>query len=444
MTLGSMLKRNYLSVDSMFVVGCYVVFAVRALDTFQIFELMVPCMFCTVLLPFVIQMHNLDAFHIMMVASITLLFLLQFRTQTPPTVPKYVGDGKCRVRGMLFIEVNLNMAWGWIPMVWAVQCFFMYCYGSLNIFKMWWIEYLVFQGTFFMFTLTLCQFMAKEQSSVVQRFPRTRHLPSTSEGRIMRMHHENFEEQYELTTENVGDYVYKSTARQASSNDLHGKQLVLNHKSTWWAFWPFFVSMFCLVMLCAYQKRGSFGFFSAFSCDLILSFLLILAFYIAIDHATKIWRVNDEKAVMLYFMITTLIIMVGDIDVTPGVPFTMPELLTTWYCLSTGNSVPAAIWAIAKLKSMVNARKTDPADSGVEETTPVCSGGSESIWTWMKKQLFNWTCQKILDVFKKQFLLWVLDSSKNMIWNCAEGYVLSIMCKCNPEVFKALVCSTTF
>ena len=413
-----LLKRSYFNFDFMFLAGCSVVFAMRALDKFKIFDLMVPCMYCTALLPFCIQMHNLDAVGKITMAVVTLVFILQFRSQTLPNVNKYEGIENS---AFLYIEVNLNIAWITIPMVCAVQCIFMIVFGDLGIFKCWWIEVLLFQGTFFMFTYSFVKFMAMEQTSAVET---GRPTDSQSERPVVNTNDDCFQEQTGQTPQNFRDYEHRATPRQVSSKDLIGKQSVINHNCVWWAFWPMFVGIFCLVMLCVYQHRGSFGYFSAFSCDLALSFLVLFAFYIAVNHATKFWRLNEEKTATLYLMIATVIIMVGDIDVTPGVPFTMPELLITWYCFLTGNFVQVALWAIAKFKTILNARKTDADDPGVEKTTSTWCGVKELIWTWIWKFLL------------KQIQMSALDFLKNLLYS----FVLSIICK--KDAFEHLVCST--
>ena len=410
-------NRSYFNGDFLFLAGSSVVFAVRALDRFKIFDLMVPCMYCTALLPFCIKMHNLDAVGKITVAVITLVFMLQFRTQTLPHVVKYTGNENS---AFMYKKVNLNIAWILIPMVCAVQYILICVFGGLDIFKCWWIEVLLFQGTFFMFTYSFAKFMAMEQTCEVKT-----KLDSDpeSEWQVVDTNDPAFQKKTKKTPENFQQHQHRQTLRQVSTEDLFAVQKVINHNCTWWAFWPFFVGIFCLVMLCVYQHRGSFGYFSAFSCDLALSFLVLFAFYLCVNHATKFWKLNEEKTLTLYLVITTVIIMVGDIDVTPGMPFTMAEMLITWYCFVTGNSVQLALYAIAKFKTLLDA-KTHPKDTGVEKTTSTWSDVKESILTWIWKQLL------------KQFTMYALDFLKNLLYS----FLLSIICK--KDAFQALVCST--
>ena len=421
MTNASMLYRSYVSVDFIILATCSVVFAVRPLDRFRMFDLMVPCMFCTALLPFCIQMHNLDAVGTVIVAGITLVFILQFRSKTLPKTEKYVHDED---NAFLYIQVNLNIAWGFIPVVCTVQCIFMYVFGGLDIFKCWWIEVLLFQGTFLMFTFTLSKFMAMEQGREIATRART---GPESELQYVNTNQHSFQYQTGITSENFMNKEYKALPREVSFKDLHGTQLVLDHGSTWWAFWPIFVGIFCLVMLCVYEHRGSFGYFSAFSCDMTLSCLLLLAFYIAVNHATKFWQLKDEKTAQLLLMIAVVIIMVGDIDVTPAVKFTMPEVLVTWFCICTGNSVQVALWAIAKFKTILTARKTHEVAPGVEETTSIQSYFRRWIWAWVKFQVW------------KQLQMYLLDFLKNELWKYASTLILSFICK--MDFSQALSCS---
>ena len=81
-------------------------------------------------------------------------------------------------------------------------------------------------------------------------------------------------------------------------------------------------------------QHGLFGLFNNFPAnDVIRTF--VGRVWLQQNHATNPlkWKLSNVKTTLLALIIAMFIIMFGDIDVTPNVIITMPELLVQYFCI---------------------------------------------------------------------------------------------------------------
>lgn len=423
MTAGSLIYREYYSVNLWVVAACCVFFAACPLPNICMFRTNGPAIFSALLFPFGLLIESMDPVEILTVLGIVLIFGLQVRGQNGAKFQQF-SNMNCPYASKWYQRVSMNILWVFIPVMFIGQ----YCchaiYGGLNLLGVSVLEYFLFQGTFLVFTVTQVNSMLKMGNANVQvaglkqnvHTNSNQLLPTGSNTWQPAPRHFNMNQldtvpQLRLNgiPEDVG--LIPQNADVPMHNFFVKKQYVLKQVGVWWAYWPLFAGIYLLVILGVYQHGGLFGLFDKFSCQLMLSGLLLAAFWLQQNHATNPlkWKLSNVKTTLLYMIIAMFIIMFGDIKVS-GEIITMPELLVQYFCIVTGNFAPFCIWVIARLKALLD---TTPPVQAIAAPT--------SAPTPLYTQVLRWII--------KQIVFYVIDLVKDQVWLGTSNFLWSLVCK---------------
>ena len=423
MTAGSLIYRGYYSVNFWVVAACCVFFAACPLPNLCIFRTNRPAIFSAVLFPFGLLIESMDPVEILTVLGIVLIFGLQVRGQNGAEFQQFCNVN-CRHASKWYQRVSMNILWVFIPVMFIGQ----YCchaiYGGLNLLGVWVLEYFLFQGTFLVFTVTQVKSMLKMGNANVQVAGLKQGVHTDSKNELLPTG-SNWENMPQLFNMNqlhtvpqlrMGIHedvriIPQNADVPMTMNNLLGTHDVLKQVGVWWAYWPVFAGIYLLVILGVYQHGGLFGLFNKFSCQTMLSGLLLAAFWLQQNHATNPlkWKLSNVKTTLLYMIIAMFIIMFGDIDVTPNVIITMPELLVQYFCIVTGNFAPFCIWVFAKLKALLH---TPPSVQAIAAPT-----SAPTLYT------------RVLTFVIKQIVFYVIDLVKAEVWLVTANFLWSLVCK---------------